>query len=463
MNMKVILSLVIFSLFLEISQATENPNVRNSSRSPGVPRSSGQQQRFISNPGTNVYGRSSNDVVTGNVGGMKYFHGVVPYGSSYYTRNNFNSSGSSAVNNFLRRSANPTMNDRNPGQPRSYYDPSQTVSSYRRPDGTSGLSAPRLTGQGQTNSYILPQQINPSFYERYQQRPLSNNNMDLEQILARQEKLRQEAKTDTDQLDEKKIQKKTFFDSNLIAEEDKKQNEEKNEDQTEPTLRPEEQVHQEFQKENAEALMNQKSIRVRNENNPLLSKQTEDDSDSKAEEGADKAKLAEGRKILGKHTTFASLADEKFTTYMDTAESFVKEGQFYKAADTYTLASVWKPEDARGYLGQSFSLFGAGEYMSSAYYLTRAMELDSKETLKKYDLSAFIGDRDVFENRVLEISDWQQRSGSGELAFLLAYVSYQDSKAVRAKNAVNLAKTAMPDSNAVTILKNIIDPAEVLK
>jgi hypothetical protein len=148
---------------------------------------------------------------------------------------------------------------------------------------------------------------------------------------------------------------------------------------------------------------------------------------------------------------------------MNTAENFIKEGQFYKAADTYALANIWKPEDARGYLGQSFSLFGAGEYMSSAYYLSRAMELDSKEALKKYDLAAFIGDRDVFENRVLELSTWQQRSGSGELALLLAYLSYQDGKAVRAKETINIAKAAMPDSKAVLVLKNIIDPEDVLK
>ncbi|MHC4857672.1 MAG: hypothetical protein ACYTBY_07745, partial [Planctomycetota bacterium] len=67
-----------------------------------------------------------------------------------------------------------------------------------------------------------------------------------------------------------------------------------------------------------------------------------------------------GREVLGEHETFASLADEKFDGFMNAAEEFIRNGQFYKAADTYALAIIWKPKDARGYLGQSFSLFAAG-------------------------------------------------------------------------------------------------------
>ena len=148
---------------------------------------------------------------------------------------------------------------------------------------------------------------------------------------------------------------------------------------------------------------------------------------------------------------------------MEIAEDFIREDQFYKAADTYSLANVWKPKDPRGYLGQSFSLFAAGEYMSSAYYLSRAFELDSTIAQEKFDLADFVGDRDIYENRVLEMTTWQERSGSGELAFLLAYVSYQDNKAVRAVDAIKKAKTAMPNSRAVAALKAIIDPEPVME
>ncbi|MHC4882807.1 MAG: hypothetical protein ACYTCV_09450 [Planctomycetota bacterium] len=460
-NIKAILNIIFFISILMPCRAVENPNVGARS---SAPPSSGQRQRFISGP--NTYGRSGNDIVSGNVSGMKYFRGVVPYGSSYYTGAYASDSGSNAVSNFLRRSADPIVNDRNPGQPRSYYDPGRTVSSYRRPDQTSELSAPTLTGQGRRSSYIIPQPVAPSVYGRYQERPLSTNNMDLEQILARREQLRQQVEEDAALSDEMKTLKKNFFDQTPIPEENEKQDSEKPDETAEPALKSEQDVLAELQKQYEEDLKNQESVSDQGKAETASSK-------LKNYSGLQKGLLpkinpqitdsGEGKKILGEHKTFAALAEEKFATYMNTAENFIKEGQFYKAADTYALANIWKPEDTRGYLGQSFSLFGAGEYMSSAYYLSRAMELDSREALKKYDLAAFIGDRDVFENRVLDLSTWQQRSGSGELALLLAYISYQDGKAVRAKEAINIAKAAMPDSKAVKVLKNIIDPEDVLK
>jgi len=464
--MKAMLSVIFFLSILTPCRAVENPNVGIRSSAPA---SSGQRQRFISGP--NAYGRSSNDIVTGNVSGMKYFRGVVPYGSSYYTGAYGSNSGSSAVSNFLRRSEDPIINDRNPGQTRSYYDPGRTVSSYRRPDGTSGLSSPVLTGQGQSSSYTIPQPIDTSVYMQYRERPLSANNMDLEQILARREQLKQQAEEDAALSDEIKTPEKNFFDLTPVPEENETQDSEQAKETTEPGLKSVQDVLAELQQQYDEALKEQEFASDQAEAKDGTSSTAESKPKDYASPQTDllpkvDSKMidpAKGRKILGEHETFASLAEEKFATYMNTAENFIQEGQFYKAADTYALANIWKPEDVRGYLGRSFSLFAAGEYMSSAYYLSRSMELDSREALKKYDLAAFIGDRDVFENRVLELSTWQQRSGSGELALLLAYVSYQDGKAVRAKETINIAKAAMPDSKAVKVLKNIIDPEDVLK
>ena len=467
MNTKVILNVFGFFFISVTCLAVENPNAGTSRNAPA---SSGQRQRFISPP--NTYGGSGNDVVSGNVGGMKYFHGVIPYGSSYYSGAYAGDSGSRAVNNFLRRSADPLVNDRNPGRPRSYYDPGRTVSSYQRPDGTSGLSMPILTGQGRNNPYVTLPPVAPLRGVQYQRRPLSDNDMDLEQLFAKREQLQQKADDLTDQ---EKTKRMNFFDLSLVPEEKEKQNNEKTEEETESAIKPRQDRLTDLQEQFAETLNEQEK------DQQSVSEQTEADKESPQPDeqkpndyaspqsdlvpkiDPEMLDQAEGKKILGEHKTFASLAEEKFTTYMNTAEDFVRNGQFYKAADTYALANVWKPKDARGYLGQSFSLLAAGEYMSSAFYLNRAMDLDSKLILKKYDLAAFIGDRDVFENRVLEMSTWQQRSGSGEMALLLAYVSYQDGKAVRAKEAINIAKTAMPDSKAVMILKNIIDPEKALK
>ena len=468
MNTKLVLNLVCLLSFSTLSLAIENPNVGSPFENRSNPSRSGQPQRSISGP--NAYGRSGNDIVSGNVGGMKHFRGAVPYGSSYYTGAYSRNSGSWSVSNFLRRSANPIVNDRNPGRPGSYYEPKRTVSSYRRPDGTSGLSRPKMTGQAQSSPYAKPP-MDPILDTKYQQRPLSSNNMELELILTRREELRQKEKENKETLNEEKIEKKSFFELTRISEEGEKQNEKNAVDQVKPPLTPEQEVLAEFQEEHAKALYEQKSIRVQKEEGDESlqhDKQKRKDfsspqMDFSQEWNPEMVGAVDGKKVLGEHETFAALAEEKFANHMRSAEDFIEQGHFYKAADTFSLAVVWKPNDARGHLGQSFSLFAAGEYMSSAYYLSRAFELDPQFAFRKYNLSEFIGDRDTFENRVVELITWQERSGSGELALLLAYVSYQDGKSERAKTSINAAKDVMPDNKAVTVLKNIIDSVETLE
>ena len=466
MDRKSILGIVGLLLMSAICGAVENPNVGSPFKPRNAPTHSGQQQRFITRG--NSYGRSGNDIVTGNVGGGKHFRGVVPYGSSYYSGVYTSTRGSGSVNNFMRRSANPIANDRNPGQMRTYSDPRRSVSSMRRPDGTSGLSNPQLTGQSRrTNPYIVPNAARTVITTPQYQRPLSVNNMDLEQILTRREQLRKEAKKRTDQTEKESTEKKGFFDDALVAELVEQKQKDKQEQKAEAAPVPEDNILAQLLIENQKTGDEQTP-----EPEPKETTETQDEAQP-ADRTSPESNLVpkpniealndEGRKVLGKHKTFASLANEKFAGFMDIAEAFIKDGQFYKAADTYALAIVWKPKDARGYLGQSFSLFAAGEYMSSAYYLSRAFKLDPKAATKKYNLAKFINNRDVFESRILEIATWQERSGSGELAFLLAYISYQDNKATRAVTQIRKAKEAMGDEPAVTLLKNIIDPEEVLK
>ena len=461
MHIKSIFSIIGILFVSALCGAIENPNVGSPFKTRNAPTQSGQQQRYITRG--NPYGNSGNDIVTGNVGGGKHFRGVVPYGSSYYSGAYSGSRGSRSVNNFIRRSAaDPIVNDRNPGQTRTYYDPSRSVSSMRRPDGTSGLSNPQLTGQGRrTNPYIVPDTATRMVTTPQYQRPLSANNMDLEQILSRREQLRQEAEDQADLTEKESGEKKGFFDEALSPDLFKQEEEQ----EAEVTLAPEEnaltKILKERQKTDDEQILEMESEEAKTQDEAQPADRTSPESDLVPK--LDIGTLGdEGSKVLGEHKTFESLSNEKFTGFMDAAEAFIKDEQFYKAANTYALAIVWKPNDARGYLGQSFSLFAAGEYMSSAYYLSRAFELDPKVTTKKYNLAEFLGNRDVFESRVLEMTTWQERSGSGELAFLLAYISYQDDKASRAVDQIQRAKRAMPDEPSVNLLKNIIDPEEVL-
>jgi tetratricopeptide (TPR) repeat protein len=166
---------------------------------------------------------------------------------------------------------------------------------------------------------------------------------------------------------------------------------------------------------------------------------------------------ARARRILSERQTFAGYSQDKFNQYMRAAEGFMKEGKYYKAADSYSLASIYKPEDPLAYAGRSHALFAAGDYLSSALYLSRAIEMFNGYVDFKIDIVTMIGDMDTVEKRVADIKEWIELSNAGELQFLLAYIYMQLDRLKQASEAVNAAYKQMPDAPAVGLLKAAIE------
>jgi len=176
---------------------------------------------------------------------------------------------------------------------------------------------------------------------------------------------------------------------------------------------------------------------------------------------------AEAKAILGTHKSFASFVDEKFNQHLIAGEKCLKQGKYYRSADAYTLALIYKPEEPLAYAGKSHALFSAGEYMSSALYLSRAMAAESeKHKAEGGEIQQFLAsgskllasiDRDKLEDRVVDVERWYQRSNSAELQFLLSYIYYQMGRLDAAAEAVAGAYEKMPDVPAVIALKRVID------
>ena len=191
---------------------------------------------------------------------------------------------------------------------------------------------------------------------------------------------------------------------------------------------------------------------------------TGEDVNKPAEEQTQAEKLAETeltvartKSILGPFETFASFAKDRFNRNMRAAETYLKQGKYYRAADAYTLASLYKPNDPLAYAGKSHALFASGEYMSSALFLSRALQIFPEYADLKIDLVAMVGSRDHLETRVADAEEWLKRSGAPELQFLLAYVYYQMGRLAPAKEAIEAASKMMPDAPAVLTLKKAIE------
>ena len=107
--------------------------------------------------------------------------------------------------------------------------------------------------------------------------------------------------------------------------------------------------------------------------------------------------------------------------------------------------------------GKAHALFAAGEYMSSALFLSRAIEIFPDYCRFKIDLAEMVGDKDKLESRISDIIQWQQQTNAPELQFLLAYVLYHTDRLTVAKQAIDAAHSKMPESLAVGILKKAIE------
>jgi tetratricopeptide (TPR) repeat protein len=167
--------------------------------------------------------------------------------------------------------------------------------------------------------------------------------------------------------------------------------------------------------------------------------------------------LARSRRAQAELQTFAGYSQNKFNGYMRVAEKFMQQGKYYLAADAYSMATVYKPLDPLGYAGRSHALFAAGEYVSSALYLSRAIELFPGYVDFKVDVAGMVGGMDTVERRIADIKACIELNPRPELYFLLAYVYMQVDRLDQAAEAIDVAYQRMPESRAVGLLRAAIE------
>ena len=166
---------------------------------------------------------------------------------------------------------------------------------------------------------------------------------------------------------------------------------------------------------------------------------------------------AEANRIMGRHKSLDSLSESKFNQHMRDAEEHLKAGSYYRAASCFSLASVYQADNPLALAGRGHALFAAGEYVSSALFLSRALAISPEYLQMRVDLVAILGDGNKLAGRIAEIEQWLARSGSSQLQFLLGYVYYRTGQLLRAKQAIDAAYEKTPESPAVQVMKITID------
>jgi len=501
----IIVAVVFFTALSGTGWAIKNP-VGSGTVPPSSVRSG-----LVRSP--NPINTSGNLLITGNVGGGKHFRGIVPYQS---TSDFWGTTASSSLDSFLRRSVGSRDGVRFPGTYNPYYSPSRTVTTTR--PGHSGVFRPPTTkfGGRATDEFALPKrqvlsssEAALSFRDLRGPRPMSMSPQELEKVVsdevgkypqggkptaeqrqAQMEQFRRDLKKVSDKAAELKQSLMEKDDSlrlsptKMASERVRQQLEMQTlkEQAGEEGLVPDKQLDvyeqmkqqlDKFQKDFESATGGRAARRIKEaadgEKEPLFAgsvpaisrkiqkKISPLDELSGILELSDAELSARAKAILGSHKTFASFSEDKFNQHLRAAEDYLKQGKYYRAADAYTLALIYKPSDPLAYAGKSLALFAAGEYMSSALFLSRALEIFPEYAQFKIDLVSMVGSRDKLESRIIDVEQWLERSEAAELQFLLGYIYYQMGRLERAEEAIEAAYEKMPESPAVVALKKAID------
>lgn len=154
---------------------------------------------------------------------------------------------------------------------------------------------------------------------------------------------------------------------------------------------------------------------------------------------------------------FQSYSQFQFDKYFNTAQEQLRQGNFYQAADSFTLASIYKPDDSLCYVGHGHALFAAGQFVSSALFIIRAIELNPDYIQTNIDLVTIAGGRDITASKTAELEQLLKKAPASGLQFLMAYVYFRTGHLAEARQIINAACQDMPDSRAALALKIAID------
>ncbi|MHC4126533.1 MAG: hypothetical protein ACYSRR_08810, partial [Planctomycetota bacterium] len=356
---------------------------------PGTVPPSSIRPGLIRSP--NPIDTSTNLIITGNVRGGKHFRGIVPYHAPSSLGGVL---GSSTLDSFMRYSAGSEDFGRFSGKIRPYYSPTGSVSlmtpghpgvvrppttSFRThavaPDAIGALSP--LPGR-----QVLSGTEAPMFFRRL--RPLSMTLHELQRQVS--------SETDTYIRQQKLTAQQRFwikrYEQELEQQEEKKTKTELDKDLLDRQIeKVDEGVLQQFElqmptKQTGQAeqidiyeQMKQRIYELQKGQKELpVAEQAEEPVDDRQRPPEEEARegfrrgtsvvdelsgvdlSARARAILGTFDSFAAFSKDKFNQNMRAAEEYLKQGKYYRAADAYTLALVYKPKDPLAYAGKSHAL-----------------------------------------------------------------------------------------------------------
>jgi len=163
------------------------------------------------------------------------------------------------------------------------------------------------------------------------------------------------------------------------------------------------------------------------------------------------ADLAEQRR------QFDAYNRQRYEFHLQRGEDLFRQFQYYRAADAFSAAGIYDLTAAPAYLGKAQALCAAGEFMSAAFFLAQAFELDAGLAVAPAAPHQWFSDQAKFQQRLDELNDYAQRSARAELAFLQAYLLAHADAVVQARDLLHNALRQQPQMKAAQTLLQALD------
>jgi len=153
--------------------------------------------------------------------------------------------------------------------------------------------------------------------------------------------------------------------------------------------------------------------------------------------------------------TFVGSEQTQLNKYLAEAEALLHAGRYYQAAGYYDLARMVAPDSPLPPLGRAMSLLAAGEYLTSANNLFRAIRLFDSADLYNLDMKAFIPDLTMLDRRRADLERRLERHEIFKLRFLLGYAEY--CSGLEKLGLANLEKAVADAPKDLSHLRKFID------
>ena len=148
---------------------------------------------------------------------------------------------------------------------------------------------------------------------------------------------------------------------------------------------------------------------------------------------------------------------DKFNEYYLTGDKHLKAGRYHEAAESFATAAIYKPDSASCSAGQGHALLATGQYISSALFLIRAIELEPEYIQTDINLVEIVGGKTKLENKINELQQLIRNNPASGLKFLLGYIYFKTDRIVEAKQMTNSLYQEMSKSPAALSLKIAVD------